>query len=415
MKKHILIVLVAVLFPFSLQAKTELVDTTTTGYGNSYQAALASALLDAVRQVRGLTVASEKQLRADFLKEIDDDKTVVTGSIGVEEKIFALSKGAVDSYQVKSVTEPKGNEQNWVVTIAAKIPVHKSAIKDQNRHSIAVMPFRFSHATFALDDLGKPSNAYQISSRIRDKVLSSLTQTQQFVVLNRDHGSEFASEKALLSSDNVAPSEASRIGNVVGADFMVVGNIHDLSTKVETKTFYGASKTSVVDRVDMAYQVIEVATQKLLWADSITTEFTRDDDHSTTTTLDSTSHLLVSGVMDVIFPIKVLDIVSVDEVYLNQGKARIKEGDVFALLTDGRTMTDPDTGVSIKIDGRKVAELEATSVQAKYTVAQVRDGNIDKVKKGDIVRMLHIEKDDIQKNKQVRETAGSSEAPVEWN
>ena len=414
MKKHIFSILVILLLPFSAHAKTELVDKTTSGYGSSYQEALTSALLDAVRQVKGLTVGSEKQVRADLTKVIEKDVTHINASIGVEEKIFTISKGWVDSYSIKSVSEPKGDDSRWVVTIVAKIPVHKSSIKDQGRQSIAVMPFRFAHTTFAINDMGQPSNAFQMSSRIRDRILSSLTQTQQFVVLNREHGSEFASEKALLSSDNVSPSEASRIGNVVGADFMVVGNIHDLSTKTETKSFYGATKTSTLDRVDLSYQVIEVATQKLLWADTLSAEFTRDEDQTTTSTLDGISRLVVSGVMDLIFPIKVLDVVSAEEVYLNQGKARIKEGDVFALFTQGRTMKDPDTGVEIKIDGNKTAELIAVNVQAKYTVAEVKDGNVEKVKKGDVVRMLLLEIDDIQKNKKVRETSGSSEAPIVW-
>jgi len=414
MKKHIFSILVILLLPFSAHAKTELVDKTTSGYGSSYQEALTSALLDAVRQVKGLTVGSEKQVRADLTKVIEKDVTHINASIGVEEKIFTISKGWVDSYSIKSVSEPKGDDSRWVVTIVAKIPVHKSSIKDQGRQSIAVMPFRFAHTTFAINDMGQPSNAFQMSSRIRDRILSSLTQTQQFVVLNREHGSEFASEKALLSSDNVSPSEASRIGNVVGADFMVVGNIHDLSTKPETKSFYGATKTSTLDRVDLSYQVIEVATQKLLWADTLSAEFTRDEDQTTTSTLDGISHLVVSGVMDLLFPIKVLDIVSAEEVYLNQGKARIKEGDVFALFTQGRTMKDPDTGIEIKIDGNKTAELIAVNVQAKYTVAEVKDGNVEKVKKGDVVRMLLLEKDDIQKNKTVRETSGSSESPIVW-
>ena len=414
MKKHIFSILVVLLLPFSVHAKTELVDKTTSGYGSTYQEALASALLDAVRQVKGLTVGSEKQVRADLTKVIEKDVTHINASIGVEEKIFTISKGWVDSYSIKSVSEPKGDDSRWVVTIVAKIPVHKSSIDDQGRQSIAVMPFRFAHTTFAINDMGQPSNAFQMSSRIRDRILSSLTQTQQFVVLNREHGSEFASEKSLLSSDNVSPSEASRIGNVVGADFMVVGNIHDLSTKTETKSFYGATKTSTLDRVDLSYQVIEVATQKLLWADTLSAEFARDEDETTTSTLDGISRLVVSGVMDLIFPIKVLDVVSAEEVYLNQGKARINDGDVFALFTQGRTMKDPDTGVEIKIDGNKTAELIAVNVQAKYTVTEVKDGNVEKVKKGDVVRMLLLEKDDIQKNKTVRETSGSSEAPIVW-
>lgn len=398
-------------------AKTELVEQTATGYGDSYQEALAAALFNAVMQERGTTVGSEKQLRLDLLRVFEEDRTTVSASVGVEQKIFSLSKGWVDSYKVKSSQKPKSAADAWQVTVVANVPVHKSLIKDQGRQSIAVMPFRFTHSTFAINDLGQPSNAFQISSRIRDRILSSITQTQQLVALNRSYGAEFASEKALLSSDNVPASEAARIGNVVGADYMVVGNIHDLSTKVETDTFYGMTKTKVTDRVDMSYQVIEVATQKLLWADTVSTSFERDqksDDNNITATIDLVAKLVVSGVMDLLFPIKVLDVAGSDEIYLNQGKARVSEDDVFALFTEGRTMRDPDTGVEIKIDGKKVAELTATSVSAKYSIAKLTDGDIAKIKKGDIVRVLHMEKADINKNKEVRETPGSSEAPVNW-
>jgi len=409
------LVLMAFFMSGTAHAKTDLADQTATGYGETYQQALAAALFNAVTQERGTTVGSEKQLRADLLRIFDEDKTRITASVGVVEQIFTISKGWVDSYSVTSTQKPKQAGDQWAVTVAAKIPVHKSLIKDQGRQSIAVMPFRFTHATFALDDLGKPSNAYQISSRIRDRILSSFTQTQQLVVLNRDHGAEFASEKALLSSDNVPPSEAARIGNVVGADFMVVGNIHDLSTKAETESFYGMTKTKIEDRVDMSYQVIEVATQKVLWADTVNSTIERDEkEGSTTDTIDAVANIVVSGVMDMLFPIKVMDVVSAEEIYLNQGKARIKEGDVFALFTEGRSLKDPDTGIEIKIDGTKVAELTASTVMAKYSIAKLQDGELGKIKKGDILRALRIEKEDIYKNKEVRQTPGSGEAPIDW-
>ncbi|TNC81845.1 MAG: hypothetical protein C9356_06840 [Oleiphilus sp.] len=398
-------------------AETERVEKTTTGYGQTYQEALAGALYDAVRQVRGATVGSEKQLRADLNSVFNQNAALITSTVGVEENIFAVSKGWVESYEVKSTTKPKSKEDMWEVTVVAMIPVHQSQIKDQGRQRIAVMPFRFAHSTFAIDDLGNASSAFQISSRIRDRILGSLTQTQQFVVVNRDHGAEFASEKALLSSDNVSPSEASRIGNVAGADFMVVGNIHDLSTKAESKTFYGMTKTTFQDRIDLSYQVIEVATQKVLWADTVNTKVERkpaDDDSGITTTIDHVAHLVLSGVMDVLYPIKIMDVASANEIYLSQGKARVREGDVFALFSEGRTLKQPDSGIEIKIDGKKVAELVAVTVLPKYSIAEVRNGSIDGVKAGDIVRTLVQDKEDLYKNKEVRSTPGSSDAPVNW-
>jgi len=418
------ILIIALLVPFSVFAKTELAEKTTTGYGSTYQEALASALMDAVRQVRGLQVGSEKQLKSDFNLINTDKSDLLTAKVGVVEDIFTRSKGWVKSYSVKSVKKPKDKSDVWTVTLVAKIPEHKSVMKDDNRLSIAVMPFRFSHATYSVNDLGKASNTYQMSGRIRDSLQTSFTQTQQFAVVNRSFGNEFASEKALLSSDNVPAEEASRLGNIVGADFMVVGNIYDLSTKIEEKTFYGMTKKKILDRIDLSYQLIEVATQKVMWADTITEEVERPDKEyelsmkdpeAGNSTLDVISKLILSGVMDVLYPVKVLDVVSEEEIYLNQGQSRIEEGDVYAIFSKGRSLTDPDTGVEIKVEGKKQGELTVETVMAKYSVAALTDGKFKKVKKGVIVRLIKAESERHPSfDKEVRETPGSGEAPIKW-
>ena len=196
---------------------------------------------------------------------------------------------------------------------------------------------------------------------------------------------------------------------------MVVGNIHDLSTKTETTSFYGASKTKLSDKIDLSYQLIEVATQKVLWADTLTEEIERKKDQTTTETLDVIANLVVNGVMNVLHPVKILDVVAEDEVYLNQGMSRLNEGDIVALYSKGRTMTDPDTGVKINIEGKKKGELTVVTVQAKYSIAELSDGKFSSVKKGAVVRLLKPESaQDLQKDKKVRATAGSSEAPVNW-
>jgi TolB-like protein len=407
--------IICVLLPMSGLAKTELVEKQATGYGADYQEALTSALMDAVRQVRGLQVSTEQQLKLDFQHLIKDKTENKQATIGVEEDIFTRSKGWVHSYSVLATDKPKDNNDTWKVTILAKIPVHESKVKDDKRDSIAVMPFRFSHPTFSINELGKPSDAYQMSGRIRDRIQTAFTQTQQLAVVNRSFGGEFASEKALLSSDNVSPMEASRLGNVVGADFMIVGNIYDLATKVEQKDFYGMKKLIINDRIDMSYQLIEVATQKVLWADTLTEEISRKEDEDPSKTLDAIAMMILSGVMDVLYPVKVLDVVSVDEIYLNQGAARLKSQDALALFGPGRVMKDPDTGREIKIEGRKLGVLTVEETMATHSIAKLTEGELSKVTPGAVVRMLKTEdKPDPHKNKEVRPTAGSSEAPVKW-
>mgnify|MGYP000707654930 FL=1 len=416
MKKILCYVLLGMIFTTTSMAKTVMEARQTSGFGSSYQEALAAALLEAVRQVRGLEIGTEKQLQMEFQQIATGTSETTRAKAGVKEDIYTRSKGWIDSYEVIDVIKPDAGEQSWEVTVLANIPKFQSDIKNDTRKSIAVMPFRFATATFAVNDQGKKTNAYQLSKRLKDRIQTGFTQSRKFSVLNRDYGEEFESETRLLSSKNVPASEAGRLGQVLGADFMVVGNIFDLSTKVETSTFYGMTDTKMVDRIDLSYQVIEVATQKVMWADTVSEEFPRKKDQKNTVTLDAVANIVVSGVMDVIYPVKVMDVASKSEIYLNQGGDRVKVGDRFELFTKGRKITDPDTGMPIKVDGSKLGELSVLSVLPKYAIAELVDGELEQVQKGAVVRLIMQEgrANNTPVSKEVRPTAGSSEAPIQW-
>ncbi|MFT5716152.1 MAG: curli biogenesis system outer membrane secretion channel CsgG [Oleiphilaceae bacterium] len=416
MKNIISIILLCLLFTPVVLAKTTTVAREASGFGADYQQALAAALLEAVRQVKGLEIGTEKQLQVDIQQVAKGSVENTTAKVGVKEDIYTRSKGWIDSYEIASVLKPQSAGDSWKVTVIANIPKYESEMKNDTRKSIAVMPFRFATPTFAVNDQGTTVSAYAISSRLKERIQTEFTQSRKFAVLNREYGAEFASEKKLLSSDNVPASEAGRLGQVLGADFMIVGNIFDLSTKNETKSFYGATKIKSVDRIDLSYQVIEVATRKIMWADTITEEIDRDKDQNNAATLDKVASIVVSGVMDVIYPVKVMDLVSRSEIYLNQGGDRIAQGDQFELFTTGRNMVDPDTGMTIKVDGSKTGELTVLTVLPKYAIAELVSGDYKKVQKGAIVRRVKSQDiaDNVQQNKKVRPTPGSSEAPVNW-
>ena len=416
MKRILCYVVMGMLLTITVSAKTIMESRQTSGFGSDYQQALAAALLEAVRQVRGLEIGTEKQLQMEFTQIVKGSDETTTAKAGVKENIYTRSKGWIDSYEVIEVVKPQSGQNSWQVTVLANIPKYQSDVKNDTRKSIAIMPFRFSTPTFAVNDQGTAINAYQLSIRLKDSIQSGFTQSRKFAVLNRDYGKEFASETSLLSSENVPASEAGRLGQVLGADFMVVGNIFDLSTEVETKTFYGMTETKKIDRIDLSYQVIEVATQKIMWADTVSEEYSRKKDQKNTVTIDAVANIVVAGVMDVIYPVKVMDVISNTEIYLNQGGDRINIGDRFELFTKGRKIIDPDTGMPIKVDGSKLGELSVLTVLPKYAIAELVSGEYKSVQKGAIVRLIKQEGEanNTNSSKEVRETAGSSEAPVKW-
>ena len=72
-------------------ASIELVLRETTGYGDSENAAVANALVEALRQVNGISVDSEKTLRTSLRQS----ETKVSLRVLVEDNIRSTSKGQI--------------------------------------------------------------------------------------------------------------------------------------------------------------------------------------------------------------------------------------------------------------------------------------------------------------------------------
>ena len=114
---------------------------TTTGYGESYQQALAGALLEAVRQVRGLEVGTEKSLKTNIFQSSSALGTTIQGSQEVVTDIYTKSKGAIKTYKILKTTKPKKAGGTWQVKALVTVPVLEEVIKNDQRKSMAVMPF----------------------------------------------------------------------------------------------------------------------------------------------------------------------------------------------------------------------------------------------------------------------------------
>lgn len=287
----------------AVAAKTS--QQTATGVAEEYNQALAAALFNAVQQANGAKLRQITVLKAELDEVVTEQqsriKTESKFELGVQDRVVTTGTKYVESYQVTNVKRPSGDSTLWEVTVSAAIPEYESLIKDEGKPSIAVMPFRFSHPTFAFHDGQASSNAFQLSGRIKDQLISALTKTQYFVVVSRADNSalskEFLTEAALLNSEAVAASEASRFGNVVGTDYMLTGRINQLRSEVEVNTFYGMEKEQTTDYIDVSFQVVEVATQKILWADTISDELERSEDDRLNTTLDHVAQLVVDSTM----------------------------------------------------------------------------------------------------------------------
>lgn len=248
------------LLPATVVAGTTEVTRDAEGYGATQAEALTNALADAVAQVRGAAAGMDRTVKETLQTIAGDSAVIVTKTSEPVQDVFAVSRGYVRSYQV---LESNKTDKGFYVRIRAVVPEFKSAISDDGKKRVAVLPFRVTLDGYSLVDHG---DAVAFSQRLADKLVSKLANDKDVVVINRDFFAEIGLEKAVLGAD-AAPEELSKLGASVGADFLLVGRVQEARTEVLAGAYGG--KATKTDEVRLSWRMVEAATGKLLGAGDV--------------------------------------------------------------------------------------------------------------------------------------------------
>lgn len=262
---RILTLAMALLSGGAVAATTD-VTRDTEGYGATQQEAVANALVEAVRQVRGSAAGVDRDVRETMT-------VVATGAGAIVEKtttpvadVYTVSRGYVRSYQV---LEQRQTDKGFYARIRAVVPSFESAVSDAGKQRVAVLPFRIATGSYQLADHG---SAPVFSQRLADRLVSELAQAPELVLVNRDFFAELGVEKAVLGAD-AAPEELVKLGASVGADFLLVGRVQEARTESEAGAY--GSKAKKVDEIRLSWRMIEAATGKLLRAGELSFDHVR--------------------------------------------------------------------------------------------------------------------------------------------
>jgi hypothetical protein len=243
------------------QAATTDVPRETEGYGATQQEALANALVEAVRQVRGTAAGVDRSVEETLavIAAAGSGALLQKSSKPVQD-VYTESRGFVRSYEVLALNR---SGDGYYARIRAVVPVFESAVADNGRQRIAVLPFRVSLDGYLLHDHG---SAVNFSQRLADKLVSQLANEPSVVLVNRDFFAELGLEKAVLAAD-AAPEELTKIGASVGADLLLVGRVQEARSEQEAGAYGGSPKTT--DEIRLSWRLIEAATGKLVRAGDI--------------------------------------------------------------------------------------------------------------------------------------------------
>ncbi len=377
--------ILAFLLFFVVSLSAEVVTKTTkqtadgTGSGSTREEAVNNAIIEALGKINGVKINSNKVFITNAVASSDGNFIKDTYS----SDISRATNGKIDGFDVNSVREINGRYEADVVI--KKITTSKKyktpGLDPNNRRKIAVFPVFSSQVSYEF--LDKFVNASNITNPLTQAIVSEITKTRKFTVLDRVNNSQiYVVEETIIRSKSAGKDEILKLGNVLGADYLYVVNLADFSV------FEGGvsltSKNSIKLKATIDYQIIAMATRQIKFSNTRNFNFAirgSSDGEILSNASSKIAQAITEDIINNIFPVKISDIIN-DEVILSQN---LNIGDVYDVFSLGKKISDSYTKESVGRVENFVGKIEIIRQTPKMSYAKIIEGS---VKIGDICRKV---------------------------
>jgi curli biogenesis system outer membrane secretion channel CsgG len=395
----LLLVLLAFVAP-AARADTTFVEIQAIGKAGTAEAAVRSAVLDALRRVNVSKVSAQPGMQQRFDSALADlDRALSAPGVSVtrmEAEARTLSAGLVD--RLKVLDQRKSADGATVdVTVLTAVALFDAKAASAGKKTIAVVPFRSSSATYMFGASEIP--AAEIARRLADRTTQALVQANVVTVLDRDFVDATVKERQFVEAYGKTPEELARFGRMLGADYLLVGSIENGGMVVNTQTVEASGYTfsQAFAGLSTSVRLLDVASGAIRWADSVTSSMSNGElnggainpievvDRVTADVAADTTQ----GIVDSIAPIKVA-LVDGDAIWLNRGAGRLEAGQRLAIRGGGVDVIDPDTGENLGQAERTVAVVQVISTDQKKSQCRLLEGDPNAVKVGQLARLLWV-------------------------
>jgi len=260
--------------------------------------------------------------------------------------------------------------------------------------------------------------AWDIGGGLAAELTTALINSGHFIVVERAELASVLREQEMALQHIVSKETAAQVSRVLGAQLLIRGSVTEFDQRaggtglrvgVSTGMFGGAlGGQSTEGIVGMDIRLIDTTTGQVIQshraeakvsahgisADINVNQVSFGGDHFNKTVLGQATRQAieqaVAFIIQAMGPVpwtgRVVE-VSGGQVYINAGStAGLKPGDLFAVSTVVKELTDPSSGELLGIEEAKLGEIEVTNVQEKYSIAQMRVPF--QAKRGDLVKVV---------------------------
>jgi len=253
-----------------------------------------------------------------------------------------------------------------------------------------------------------------VGQGMADMLTTELVKSGKYQVIERQAIEKIMQEQRLGQSGAVTPQSAAQVGKLLGVEVAIIGSVTEFGYKkssvggfLKKKGFgLGLQKASAVVGIDVRF--IDTNTGEILAADNIRKEETKKGlkidtrqfsfknknafDESlvgkaTRKAIKAIMGKLEAQAKDLPWQAKIIK-VSGNTLYINAGSiAGVNVGDVFDIYTLGEELIDPDTGLSLGAEEKKIGQIKVIdnsigSGKASKCIIVSGSG----LKQGDLVR-----------------------------
>lgn len=376
-------------------ASAKEVTVNVEGYGITYKTAVTEGLKEAISQVYGVTIDSTEvmALSSSISETTGSDNTKEHQSFSKETQsnFFEKTKGYISGYQV--LNSSKSDDGTYIVNMTVNIEKYVAPGGNNNRRAIAVLGFKASPAKCFGNALGTEKQV----DAITNSLVSGLTATRKFSVLDRDNEDVYALEKELIAGEDAKRSELSKLGMVRGSDYIVTGTIKHLELVTTTRTIglTGDKLTSKSASADIDYRLLLFADRQVKMSSSVHVKLDNNElsglscDAALSKLMQKATDKIVTSTLENIYPPIVVSIKG-DSIYLNIGGENIQSGKTYAVYALGEKIIDPYTGESLGAEETKIAILKISDVKPKYSIGTLIEGKIEDIQNGQICRPITV-------------------------
>lgn len=386
---RVLAILLVCLVSVAANAATEIRTVTAEAEGKNREEAVFNALGEAVRQVRGAEISASRQVQSVLnrlsVRNSDGSETTVEAGSVYTGDTSVRSDGLISGYRILGVTTaPDGSGK--LASLEVDVPVYKApgSSSHDNRWRLAVYPVGTSRGSYLVD--GQRFIGEEVSRRLTHSIADSLVQSRRFAMLARDNESDIFEERFRMTTDDVSVAEKAMLGNSLGAEYLVVTRLTDLSVGSKETT---SSLTGEKSRIDSGAVVLEArvvvpATGSIVWSRTLNMQAGHlgvgltGDPHSAQKVIDAVGREVALQVIDVVWP-PLVEWSNGKEVVINMGGELLSPGDRWDVYTLGKDIRNSHTGAGLGKQEALVATVEVTRSEPKKAYARVVNGEIEGV------------------------------------